>query len=686
VQLLGGTDIHSSNVVASGEHPFCIDLEALLHPFLGGAGDASPATAARVVLAQSALRTGMLPVWPWDEPAGGGLDISAVGSDPNQVVRRRVWLNQGTDEMRLAFEDQPIGRQPSHVVLAGKIESPQPFEGAITEGFLSAWDLVTRFRTELLAESSPLEAFQNSRGRLILQNTIVYHVVQSSSLHPDLLQDGLQREAALDRIWLAVSDDATFDELVAAARDEMWAGDTPYLEIEERDVIVGSRRFYGILNSSGLETVRKRLGSMTRGEGRRHVELIQASLATLPQPPERENGGIAVQRTVCPEPNWLAEADAIGRAFVERGVHSSGAVTWTGLRYRGQRWRVGPLPSSLYDGLGGISLFLGYLAHATDEPRYADLCRQTSRALLSQLEDVELQPNGLGAYTGWAGLLYLRSHLLSLGFDVLGQDVQTRAFDEISSSLRTDTTFDWLDGAAGCIAALLCAFRNTGDGRALDLAVECGRYLIRQSKTTIDGTRVWPSPDGTVLTGLAHGASGVALGLFRLASACGDHNFEDAARSALSFEAQQYDSVIGNWPDLRDPAQRRFMAAWCHGAAGIGIVRVELGRDSVEWRQEASAAVDAVRGSKFGGSPCLCHGDLGKLELLLHAGFVQEAQARAAALRRRTGWRYGPAVQRLSLGLMQGSAGIGFALLRLSNPDRFPSVLSLAAASDLLRE
>src|SRR5439155_1176870 len=78
---------------------------------------------------------------------------------------------------------------------------------------------------------------------------------------------------------------------------------------------------------------------------------------------------------------------------------------------------------------------------------------------------------------------------------------------------------------------------------------------------------------------------------------------------------------------LRTPARLHqrldpFLAAWCNGAAGIGLAR--LGTlpllDDPAVRAEIAIAVETTLASGFGKNHCLCHGDLGNVELLLLAG------------------------------------------------------------------
>jgi len=204
-------------------------------------------------------------------------------------------------------------------------------------------------------------------------------------------------------------------------------------------------------------------------------------------------------------------------------------------------------------------------------------------------------------------------------------------------------------------------------------------------------------PQTTALTGVSHGAAGIGWALLELAAISGEARFRKTAMEAMAYERSLFSPEARNWPDLRrlddsDQVQTgsapRFLAAWCHGAAGIGLVRLRALRhvSDPEIRTEINAAVSATlaEGSRWNDS--LCHGDLGNVELLLEAhrtlGYPERNQldsvvARILASIDQLGWRCANGLNVESPGLMTGLAGIGYGLLRLAEPDQVPSVLTL---------
>src|SRR5262249_36920233 len=129
---------------------------------------------------------------------------------------------------------------------------------------------------------------------------------------------------------------------------------------------------------------------------------------------------------------------------------------------------------------------------------------------------------------------------------------------------------------------------------------------------------------------------------------------------------------------------------WCHGAPGIGMARLAAlaHLDDTAVRAEIHVALRNTLRHGFGHNHSLCHGDLGNLDLFLLAGEhlgapggSAEAYRHGAAVLediRNHGYRCGVPDRVETPGLMTGLAGIGYGLLRLADPQRVPSVLTLA--------
>jgi lantibiotic modifying enzyme len=261
-------------------------------------------------------------------------------------------------------------------------------------------------------------------------------------------------------------------------------------------------------------------------------------------------------------------------------------------------------------------------------------------------------------------------------------------------NVREDTAFDLASGAAGCAAVMVRLARERPESPALAIADQAGAHLLRNARRLGD-TLVWPPAEGQEpLLGFSHGAAGIAWALAHLGLATGEQRYSEAARQALTYERERFDAETQNWPDLRvregAADKRSFSWSWCHGAPGIGIARLSSpgAAGDATARAEVEAALASTLRTGFGGSHCLCHGELGNAELFLWAARVwqephwrDEALCRAGAAlqtaEQEGGWRSGAPGYVEVPGLMDGLAGIGYGLLRMAEPEVVPSVLAL---------
>lgn len=400
-----------------------------------------------------------------------------------------------------------------------------------------------------------------------------------------------------------------------------------------------------------------------------------------------------------PNPERLiAHARKAGDRLTELAHQRMGSVSWSGFSLVHERaWSVRLLGTNLYDGLPGVILFLAYLGSITGEKAYQRMARGALLTLRRQLAETP-KIASVGGYSGISGVIYLFCHLSVLWNErELLEEAETLA-DRLPEAVDRDERLDIVSGTAGCLVVLLALHTLLPDDRILRLAVRCGDHLLARAIPMRPGVG-WPVKglSETPLTGFSHGAAGIAWALTELAALTEEDRFFHTALEAIAWERSLFLPEAGNWPDLRyelqpgsDPKLRRCSLMWCHGAPGIGLARLNMLKhfDNSNVRMEIETALQTTLREGFGFSHCLCHGDLGNLELILKASlelsepsWPMELNTLCASILEgieRDGWRCGTPSNIESPGLMTGLAGIGYQLLRLAKPARVPSVLSLA--------
>ncbi|MBV9711823.1 MAG: type 2 lantipeptide synthetase LanM, partial [Ktedonobacteraceae bacterium] len=245
----------------------------------------------------------------------------------------------------------------------------------------------------------------------------------------------------------------------------------------------------------------------------------------------------------------------------------------------------------------------------------------------------------------------------------------------------------------------LCSLYEVAPSNAILTCAElCGDHLLACAQPMAKGIG-WSIKEGEPpLAGFGHGAAGIALNLLRLFQLTKEQRFKQGALAAIEYERSLFSSEAQNWPDLRpepasnaagsgDRQKQKYMVAWCHGAAGIGLARLGALHilDTLQIREEIDVALRTTLCEGFGLNHSLCHGDMGNLDVLLIAARIpgkpeyQQAIERISAMLLdsidRQGWVTGVPLGVETPGLMVGLAGIGYGLLRLAAPKQVPSVL-----------
>ncbi len=183
LHALEATDFHCENLIAAGEHPVLLDLEALFHP-RPRESDARPARlAAGITLGDSVLRVGLLPQRVWENAESEGVDISGLGAPAEQLTPGPVPHIEapGTDAMRLTRKRVPMPGSDNRPSLNSQEVNLLDYADAIAAGFSAMYRLLREHREELLAPQGPLARFAEDETRVVLRATRRYAVLLGES-------------------------------------------------------------------------------------------------------------------------------------------------------------------------------------------------------------------------------------------------------------------------------------------------------------------------------------------------------------------------------------------------------------------------------------------------------------------------------------------------------------------------
>jgi len=426
---LEATDFHAENVIAAGEHPILVDLEALFHPRLARP-NGQPEHPGSQAIHHSVLRVGMLPQRIWANEESEGVDISGLGGQAGQLSPTPVarWVGTGTDQMHIQWErSELISSNHSHRPRLRDQEVHTPdYRDAVLAGFTTVYRLLLHQREALIRDVLP--RFAHDEIRCVLRPTRLYALLLRDSFHPNVLRDALDRTCLLDRLWVGIEKHPSFEQIIPAEQGDLSAGDIPIFTTSANscDLVTSEQqKIASFFAESGLAMACKRIARFDEQDLHRQTWVITASFTSLT--PGIEMGArscLQVENTdrqvdaSCQR--LLQAAQAIGDHLCTIALCDADAAGWLSISpVKEREWHLVPAGPDLYDGLAGIVLFLAYLHTLTAQSRYLTLAHQALTTLRGLRAEWRERPaaTGIGAFSGWGSLLYLLSHLSALWHD-----------------------------------------------------------------------------------------------------------------------------------------------------------------------------------------------------------------------------------------------------------------------------
>ncbi|MCH9648186.1 MAG: type 2 lantipeptide synthetase LanM [Deltaproteobacteria bacterium] len=732
---LRGDDLHGGNLVAAAQGPVVVDGETFFQPSRQSAhGDVWDGSALRNQLLTNSQRGA----------DGGAFDHGGLqpGDGFMTESERPFWKETNTDSMSFELRDVTANRGANEAWMGEAPTRPEEYPEEILDGFSKTYGFLLQNRSRVLAPGGPLKAFQGGSTRILFRPSQIYGVLLARLAKPRYQRQAWTADFLIDslnRAFLGSLERPTLWPLVARERQDLQGRDVPHFSLPSDSVDIPCRRGNGLelgqevvegeFLRSGFSAVRQHLEALSYDDLERQKGSIRRTLvprellaSNLPGAGKDRTStakrGKSVGADELPTAQELThQAAVVGEAFLAaaQAGDSSREEEGDGWLKRADR-RDLPLSPDLYGGALGITFFLAALSQATQRDDFLELARRAGEQLFRCLPEHFLpggKPIGrkegrLGPGETWGLLSGLGGWLYVLPWvgDFLGEPEPWLARSErLAESIRradleAAVDFDLSDGLSGALVGLLALWERTGNSRYLTLAQACGTRLREAQQPAPNGSgAAWLDRRGRLSAGFGHGAAGVTFALARLygatESAAEGNSIRDAIQQALAYERSLFSQRLGNWPVVgarRKDGRPLFMVAWCNGAAGIGLARLETWKalEDPQSRSEAQAALATVRRALPAATDHLCCGNLGRLELLFQAGLdgAGEGLQRAALLslggglqraQEEGGFRLDASPDSLyHPGLFRGLAGIGYSLLRFSDPSQFPSVLTFS--------
>ena len=692
---LEGRDFIMDNLIATHVGPAAIDAETALQPLCmpGGAEKFDRAVLLEQLLKGrdfSVLDTGLLPLWM---PAAGGFyDLSGLGGQTGYLsaLRQEAWEDVGTGAMRCVPRAVLVEAEKNQVRLNGVPQAADGYVADIERGFVAGYRAILARRDEIL---ECLGGWNGRQLRFLLRSTNTYGQLMKKMLVPDSLRSGLIcgiEAEILYRPWISGPTPPPIADFLRREVEALQRFDVPCFHL------TGDGTEHPYFLASPLAMARDRLSRLGADDLEKQRRVLRASVILKPR---ADLGGIGAPPDPFPDATvakaaaskaWrfpkvplIAQAEAVGKALLSLDESED--------RPASDRSDGDGSAQLLYDGAPGLAILFAALWVATERPRWRE---PADRFLENWLLDVHsddfrtrAQSLPIGAASGLASLAYAVWLCARLRQEPRLTDSAVRMAGLVTREMISrDSHLDVFSGAAG--AALVFAslaeephqdeiFRERAEWaaeRLVESAIEVPRW---------DGV-VWEA-GGERYLGYGHGAAGIAAALARVGALTGRAEFLDTARRAYRLIHNLYSEANGLWPHLLRGDEPVFqkMESLCHGTPGVTLGFAEGVRSGV-LRDMTPIARARARLESLDPHPIdtLCCGNAGQFEALLAIGVdVEFISKRLLTIlkRREPLGLFRTALRRSDIyscptGFFRGLPGVAYSLLRLGEPQVFPSV------------
>ncbi len=390
-----------------------------------------------------------------------------------------------------------------------------------------------------------------------------------------------------------------------------------------------------------------------------------------------------------PEGGYLDLARGAGD-FLVAGAKEAGA----GLDLTGEEG-----PESAYGQSGaGAAIFLARLSEATGEKRYLEAALRAAAHVEAMTAKDDDRVPGLFTGDSGKGLLYLELARITKDRGWVGKaEGLARHFAGDWTYAKNGQPYwmtDLYAGAAGHLLFLLALHEVKKDAFSLAEARRAGDFLLRWAEPVGEGGRWWAmEPWGSgpkrYYTGVAHGAAGIAMALAALGRETKEAKYltvaEQAAKGVMDLAMPLGKGY--RWWARYSPEGVQEKYQWCHGPPGMLRMFLDLfaatGKPVYrEWALRA-AVTAAKPGKHYRDDMSLCHGPPGNGDIFLEAyealgdeRFLRLAEDHAECVRRHgLSTKAGLDFWGADRSYMNGVAGVGHFLLRLSAPGRWRPAL-----------
>jgi len=708
--LFGATDLHSENIISKGSYPVFIDLETLLSPltklnnkYLNRLNEYID-----YKYGLSVSRVGILPQWLLG-PDTQVYNNSALGGAKRALkYPALIWKNIGSDSISYEYLEIEAEENKNLVYLGSKIQDPSKYTSNVITGFKSTYKLL-RANKEDAEFLDKLHGFANKETRFVFRATKVYTLLLDYLNHPDYMCDGVSRSLELEILAKGLLMDLDkkyiFWNVLNDELEQLENGDIPYFttntsskELRSLNRVLYKEAFQYTSYSKLLTLLKK----FDKDDLNFQLGIIKNSLETKTlENTESIFKPYSYSCDVFSKPICIDKVlFDIKDRIVNSRIEIEQRTTWVGYvsNIISHTYGYKPIGVDTANGNMGVALFLGALYSYSQDEDYLSLVKSTVLPIIDMLKESWSKREfmlrfGTGGTTGVGSIIYGFAKLFEFTQDNAYRDLAVDFVNVVSSSdIEKSLRQDVVSGNAGLLLALVKLYEISPSVYLEDLMKKCYIQIVKTG--FIDDKFInWDYQQKKKLLGFSHGSSGILYALSRYLPYCGTTDeLEKLLNKILVYEKKFFDITKGNWPDYRFDHPDFDVVSWCHGAVGIGMSRLELLNQKIEEEivtLDINNSLKKIISTGQHSLDTVCCGNGGRIDFILELRTTDLFNKKIEdylhwlvnrmllGYHKRGDFNYFSKfkTEDINVGFYQGLSGIGYQLLRYTDPDKFESIL-----------
>ncbi|RDU24643.1 type 2 lanthipeptide synthetase LanM [Anaerosacchariphilus polymeriproducens] len=639
---LNSKDCHCENLIANGKYPIFIDLETLLHTNEYDKEEEYDSVEAYIhnYIQNSVNSVLILPSLLQNFNTNEVMEIGAIGSGKakKSPFKTQKITNFDSDTISVENVYKEIPESGNYPLYKGEQIGGNGYIGHVKQGFISTYQWILNNKEEYIEKIK--ELFSNVECRVIYKATNDYTQLMSTSYHPDLLHNKMDRIVYFHRIGILIKNNEKFDEkkIYQTEIEAMLNGDVPSFNIiadSKKATNFKNEVVYDKYKKSIIETVEEKIQKLSAIDLERQAALIYLSYIGCKMKtdlPVKTNTQFTSTGSLDINCDYLKEARIIGEKIIERGfsVTVNNKVENSWICYIGfgdDYYSINPVGWDLYKGNCGIALYFMYLGKTLKEEKYIQYAKDTLNSVerminLNHVEDIETM--GLGVFTGIYSYVFVTHKFIKLNVynkaelkQVWNYIYKILEFTEVNISKQD--RIDILSGISGIMGILISIYDNL-DKLYQDVVKNILIKIVnklKQEAIQISEEEISWTDNGDI--GYAHGNAGIMSQLARCYDIIKDPEILIIIHKSLNYERNIRFNKESNMWIIRENTH---YYSWCNGIAGLLLSKIILHQSSAKDEKlmgEIKLLINQLKKYGFGNDYSICHGDIGSVSILRYA-------------------------------------------------------------------